>query len=200
MIMRSIVLDMMRFSLFIVLLFLSMVCFPQHIEREHRIRKSQFPKMNIDLKFNGSMTNKIRYYKEVDSLETTYILKFKMARLNYLLSFDDAGKLIISGFRVNEIDIPEETFQKIKAYLTDSYEKSRIKRIFQQYPATNPENDESALKNTFQNLILPSNVYKLIIIGKNDKKKNEYDLWFNADGNFIRKRQALPMNHDRILY
>ena len=179
---------------------MSTVCFPQHIEREHRIRKSQFPAVNIGLMFNVSKTSKIRYYKEVDSLETTYILKFKMDRLNYLLSFDDTGKLKISGFKVNEIDVPEETFQKIKAYLSDSYEKSRIMRIFQQYPATNPENVESALKNTFQNLILPSNVYKLIVIGKNDKKKNEYDLWFSADGNLIRKRQALPMNHDRILY
>ena len=191
---------MTKFRLFIVLLFMSTVCFPQHIEREHRIRKSQFPPVNIDLMSLDSKTNKIRYYKEVDSLETTYILKFKMARLNYSLSFDDNGKLNISGFRVNEIDIPEETFQKIKAYLSDSYEKSRIKRIFQQYPANNPENDESALKNTFQNLLLPSNVYKLIVIGKNDKKKNEYDLWFSADGNLIRKRKALPMNHDRILY
>jgi hypothetical protein len=200
MIMRSIVLDMTRYSLFILLLFMGTVCFPQHIEREHRIRKSQFPPVNIGLMFDGSMTNKIRYYKEVDSLETTYILKFKMARLNYLLSFDDAGKLKISGFQVNEIDIPEESFQKIKAYLTDSYEKSRIKRIFQQYPATNPENDESALKNTFQNLLLPGNVYKLIVSGKNDKENNEYDLWFSADGNLIRKRQGLPMDHDRILY
>jgi len=123
-----------------------------------------------------------------------------MARLNYSLILDDTGKLKISGFRVNEIDIPEETFQKIKVSLSDSYDKSRIKWIFQQYPTTNPENDESALKNTFQNLLLPSNVYKLIVIGKKDNKNNEYDLWFSADGNLIRKRQALPMNHDRILY
>ena len=27
--------------------------------------------------FDGIKTNKMRYYKEVDSLETTYILKFK---------------------------------------------------------------------------------------------------------------------------
>ncbi len=195
--MRSIVLDMTRFRLFIVLLFLGAVCFSQQIEREHRIRKSQFPPVNIGLMLNVSKTNKMRYYKEVDSLETTYILKFKMARLNYLLSFDDIGKLKISGFRVNEIDIPEETVQKIKAYLSDSYEKFRIKRIFQQYPETNAK---STLKNTFQNLLLPSNVYKLIVIGKNDNKNSEYDFWFSADGNLIRKRQALPMNHDRVLY
>jgi len=173
------------------------VCFSQQIEREHRIKKSQFPPVNIGLMLNGFKTNKMSYYKEVDSLETTYILKFKMVRLNYILSFDDIGKLKIPGFLVNEIDIPEETIQKINAYLSDSYEKSRIKRIFQQYSATNAE---SALTNTFQNLLLPSNVYKLIVIGRNDKKNNEYDLWFSADGNLIRKRQALPMNHDHILY
>lgn len=176
------------------------VCFPQHIEREHRIRKSQFPTVDFGTMFNGIKTNKMRYYKEVDSLKTTYILKFKMARLNYSLSFDDTGKLIKSGFLVNEIDIPEETFQKIKTYLIDSFEKSRIRRIFQQYPVTNSENAESELTNTFQNLLLPSNEYKLFVIGKNDKKHTEYDLWFSADGNLIRKRKALPMNHDRILY
>ncbi len=200
MIMRSIVLDMTRFKLFIVLLFIGAVCFSQQIEREHRIRKSQFPQVNIGLMLNGSKTNKMRYYKEVDSLETTYILKFKMARLNYLLSYDDDGKLKISSFRVKEIDIPEETFQKIKAYISNSYEKFRIKRIFQQYPPTITVDHKPELKDTFQNLLLPSNVYKLIVIGKNEKKNNEYDLWFSADGNLIRKRQALPMNHDRILY
>ena len=113
---------------------MSTVCFPQNIEREHRIRKSQFPTLQTDLMKIGPKIYKKRYYKEIDSLVTTYILKFKMARLNYSLSFDDTGKLNISGFRVNEIDVPEETFQKIKAYLSDSYEKSRIKRIFSTVP------------------------------------------------------------------
>jgi len=191
---------MMKFRLFILLLFMGTVCFPQHIEREHRIRKSQFPTVDFGTMFNGIKTNKMRYYKEVDSLKTTYILKFKMARLHYSLSFDDTGKLKKSGFLVNEIDIPEETFQKIKAYLSDSFEKSRIKRIFQQYPVANAENAESVLTNTFQNLLLPGNEYKLIVIGKNDKKYTEYDFWFTAAGSPIRKRQALPINHDHVLY
>jgi hypothetical protein len=148
----------------------------------------------------GQETKQVSYYKEVDSLGTTYLIKFKRDRMRYFLSYDTSGKLINSGFRIKEIDIPEDTFEKIKTYLMGSYRKSRIRRIYQQYPATNPENDESALKNTFQNLILPSNVYRLIIIGKNDQRNTEYDLWFDADGNLIRKRQALPMNHDRILY
>lgn len=169
-------------------------------EREHRIRKSQFPTMQLDSMIVDLKIRQKRYYKEVDSFGTTYFLKFKKDRLHYFLSFDEAGNLVNSGFRVTEIDIPEETYQEIKEYLSDSFEKFRVKRIFQEYPATNTERDTPKLTDTFQNLILPSNVYKLIVIVKNNKRSSELDLWFRADGSLLRKRPALPMNHDRILY
>ena len=169
-------------------------------EREHRIRKSQFPSVQLDSLVVGSEIKQKRYYKEIDSLQTTYIFKFKKDRLHYFLSYDDTGKLVTSGFRIKEIDMPEETYQKIESYLSDSYKKYRIKRIFQEYPAVHTESDTPKLRNTFQNLILPNIVYKLIVIGKNNKRSNDLDLWFRADGSLIRKRLALPMNHDRILY
>ena len=169
-------------------------------EREHRIRKSQFPTVQLDSLVVGSEIKQKRYYKEIDSLQTTYIFKFKKDRLHYFLSYDDTGKLVTSGFRIKEIDMPEETYQKIESYLSDSYKKYRIKRIFQEYPAVHTESDTPKLRNTFQNLILPNIVYKLIVIGKNNKRSNDLDLWFRADGSLIRKRLALPMNHDRILY
>jgi len=199
--MRSIVLDMMRFRIYILMFFISTVGLSQHIEREHRIRKSQFPALQKDL-MNPEQKKfkKVRYYKEVDSVETIYLLKFRRDRLHYFLSYDDNGKLKNSGFRIKEIDIPEDTVKKIESYLSESFEKFRIRRIFQQYPVTNAGNVDPSLRNTFQNLLLPTNVYKLIVIGKNDQRNTEYDLWFNADGDPIRKRQALPMNHDRVLY
>ena len=169
-------------------------------EREHRIRKSQFPSVQLDSLVVGSEIKQKRYYKEIDSLQTTYIFKFKKDRLHYFLSYNDTGKLVTSGFRINEIDMPEETYEKIESYLSDSYKKYRIKRIFQEYPAVHTESDTPKLRNTFQNLILPNIVYKLIVIGKNNKRSNDLDLWFRADGSLIRKRLALPMNHDRILY
>lgn len=169
-------------------------------EREHRIRKSQFPTAQLDSFVVGYKIKQKRYYKEIDSLQTTYFFKFKKDRLHYFLSYDDTGKMIKSGFRVNEIDIPEETYQKIESYLSDSHEKFKIKRIFQEYPVANTESDTHGLTNTFQNLILPGNEYKFIVIVKNNTEKGELDLWFTADGSLIRKRPALPMNHGRILY
>ncbi|NNK75386.1 MAG: hypothetical protein HKP42_04905 [Maribacter sp.] len=187
----------MKYRLFVFTFYICTVCFSQHIEREHRIRKNQFPSLQKDAMLFVQETKQVRYYKEVDSLETTYLIKFKRDRLHYFLAYDANGKLKNSGFRIKEIDIPEDTAKKIKAYLSDAYGKSRIRRIYQQYPATNAE---SSLANTFQNLILPNNVYRLIVIGKNDQRNTEYDLWFSAEGNLTRKRQALPMNHDRVLY
>ena len=169
-------------------------------EREHRIRKSQFPTVQLDSLAIGPKIKQKRYYKEVDSLQTTYIFKFKKDRLHYFLSYDDTGNLITSGFRVNEIDIPEETYQKIEGYLSDTYEKFRIKRIFHEYPVVNTESDTPDLTDTFKNLMLSGNAYKLIVFVKNSTGRHELDLWFKADGSLIRKRPALPMNHDRILY
>ena len=169
-------------------------------EREHRIRKSQFPTVQLDSLAIGPKIKQKRYYKELDSLQTTYIFKFKNDRLHYFLSYDDTGNLITSGFRVNEIDIPEETYQKIEGYLSDTYEKFRIKRIFHEYPVVNTESVTPDLTDTFQNLMLPGNAYKLIVFVKNSAGRGELDLWFKADGSLIRKRPALPMNHDRILY
>lgn len=191
---------MRKFRILLLVLFVGFFCFSQQTEREHRIRKSQFPIIQTDLMMIAPHIRKKRYYKEIDSLATSYILKFKKDKLDYFLTYDDLGNLKTSGFRVKEIDLPMETFQKIQAYLAHSYEKYRIKRILQQYPPRTNDHVESTLKDTFQNLILPSNVYRLIIIGKNDGKNTEYDLWFSADGDLIRKRRTLPMNHDRVLY
>lgn len=169
-------------------------------EREYRIRKSQFPTVQAEHMTKGSKIKKKRYYKEVNGLQTIYKIKFKRDRLHYFISYDDTGKLINSGFRVAEIDVPDETLQKIKSYLSDTFETFRIQRIFQEYPVTDSENDTLELTDTFQNLLLPSNVYRLIINAKSETENVEYDLWFNSDGSLLNKRRALPRNNDRILY
>ena len=178
----------------------TLICQGQdNYEREFRIKKSQFPVLQSDSIWDGPNLKRKRYYKEIDSLGTNYILKFKKDRLHYALSFDKDGTLKKTGFRVNEVDIPDETFLAMENHLSASFNKFSIKRIYQQY-SIHDENDQSILTSTFQNLLLPSIIYKLVVIGKKDGIKNEYDFWFNAEGHLINKRIALPMNHDHILY
>ncbi len=189
------------FKVMMMLFLGTLICNGQEkYEREFRIKKSQFPELKSDSILADGNIKRKRYYKEVDSLGATYILKFKKNRLYYHLTFNDSGELLNSGFRINEIDFPDETIHEIKRYLSGTFEKFKIRRMYQQYAFDKKVGEKSQLKNTFQNLLLPDNLYRLNVKGKKGKTRTDYDFWFNAEGHLIKKRTALPMNHDRILY
>jgi len=170
---------MMKFSgiLLILLFFTPTNNFAQdRVERQHRIKKSQFPTIKSDLTILGNKLKKLRYYKEVDSSKTTFSMKFKMGRLHYHIDYNKSGELINSGFRVKEVDVPEETLAKVQKYLSQNFEKAKIRRLWQEYPVQGGSEAEH-FKTTSQNLI-----------------------WFDAEGNLKRIRKSLPADHDRVLY
>lgn len=192
---------MMRCNILVVFLLLGCITFAQdQQEREHRIKKSQFPNLETNFKVIGAKMKKVRYYREVDSSKTTFAIKFKMDRLHYHINYDASGNLLNSGFRVKEIDVPQETYVKMKTYLSGNFEKSKVRRIWQQYPVGHNKTENDALKNTFQNLILPSNEYRLMVRAKKQDKAKDYELWFDSEGNLKRIRTVLPMNLDHVLY
>lgn len=188
----------MRYSFItlILLLVFGLKGFSQtKLEREHRIKKSQFPTVNMD-DLPLENTKNIRYYREVDTSKTTYILKFKKGRMHYHIDYNEKGTLQNTGFTVKEIDIPMETYARISAVLDTNFDKIKIKYIQQRYNGSSG----NVLKNTFQNLILPGNTYKLMLRGKKGNKREDYIVTFDAEGNLIKITMALPANYDRVLY
>ena len=170
-------------------------------EREHRILKSQFPEKAlgyISEKLDGA--RRIRFYKEVDSAKVSYEAKFKKERLWYSIEFDKHGSLEDIEIIIQPTDIPKETFARINSYLASSFTKYRIRRMQQQYPITENGNPETTIKNAFQNLILPSINYELVVAGKKDGHFEQYEILFDADGSFRSVRKSLPPNYDHILY
>ncbi len=193
---------MMRFRAFLILFSAGFLCFSQNEqEREHRIKKSQFPAEAMNLfTENIKEAKKIRYYKAVDTAQTTYMVKFKKDRLNYQIAFDKKNALQTIGFRVKEIDLPSDTYLKIESYLIDTFDRLKIRRIFQQYPISKEHTVNQALKNAFQNLMLPITVYKFLIAVRENGKRKEYEALFDAEGNLKNIRTDLPANYDRVLY
>lgn len=179
-----------------LLLMLGLKCFSQtKLEREHRIKKSQFPTINMD-DLPLEETKKIRYYREVDTSKITYTLKFREGRMHYHLDFNKKGTLQNTGFMVKEVDIPMETYTRISTLLNTNFDKVKIKYIQQRYNGSS----ENVLKNTFQNLILPGNTYKIMLRGKKVGKREDFIAIFDAEGNLIKTTRALPANYDRVLY
>jgi len=143
----------------------------------------------------GNIRN-LKYYKEVDSSNTTYTLKFRKGRMHYHIDYNEKGTLQNTGFKVKEVDIPMETYARISAVLNANFDKVKIKYIQQRYNGSS----KNVLKNTFQNLILPSNTYKIMLRGKKVDKREDYIAIFDAEGNLIKTTRALPANYDRVLY
>lgn len=190
-------------NLLLSALFLLYACFAsaQKYEREHRIRKVQFPENALGyIQENLEGAKRIRFYKEIDSAKISYEAKFKKDRLWYSVAFDQKGVLEDIKISIKSIDIPEESFQTMSSYLKQNFKKYRIRKIQQQYVVTENKKVEETIKNAFQNLMLPSVNYELIISGKKNKKLKQYEVLFDAEGSFKSIRKSLPPNYDHVLY
>lgn len=169
-------------------------------EREHRILKSQFPTEAIAIiEENITDYKRIKFYKETDSIKISYEAKLKKDKLWYSIEFNEDGKLEDIEILIKSTDIPNDTYSNIESYLNKNFTKYRIKRLQQQYPSTNDSLDE-IFKNAFQNLILSSNNYEFVVVGRKEKGYLDYEILFDADGNFKQIRTSLPPNYDHVLY
>ncbi|WP_324025082.1 hypothetical protein QSV08_17970 [Maribacter sp. BPC-D8] len=169
-------------------------------EREHRILKSQFPAAAIvNINENVSDFKRIKFYKETDSTIISYEAKLKKDKLWYGIEFDEEGTLEAIEILIKVTDIPNDTYDKITGYLNNNFAKYKIRKLKQQYPSNNEAVGET-FKNAFQNLILPSNNYQVVIADKTDKGSIDYEILFDADGNFKKSKTSLPPNYDHVLY
>lgn len=193
---------MMNCRLLLILIFLGQAfCFAQYkYEREYRIKKSQFPEEALSYisdKIEGA--KRLRFYKETDSIKISYEAKFKKDRLKYSIEFDEKGALEDVEIEIKPVDIPDDVFAELNADLAKRFLKFRIRKIQQQYPLL--DNDtETTLKNAFQNLMLPSIKYELIVSGKKSKNYEQFEVLYGSDGSFEKIRKSLPPNYDHVLY
>ncbi len=169
-------------------------------EREFRIRKSQFPSaahVVIDDYVDGA--KRLKFYQETDSNKVNFKAKLKKDKLWYSIEFNKDGALETIEILINSTDIPNDTYSNIVSYLNNKFTKYRIKRLKQQYSSKN-ETIEEIFRNAFQNLIQPSINYEIDVVGKIEKGNLDYEVQFDADGNFKKMRTTLPSNYDHVLY
>ncbi len=170
-------------------------------EREYRVRKEQFPDAALEVLGNRlDDVRRLRFYREVDSNRRSYEMKFKKDRLHYSVEFTPEGVLEDVEVLIKPVDIPEDSWTRIRAVLSDRFAKFRVRRIQQQYPRDAFESDEQTLRNAFQNLLLPELNYELVLQARTDQGLMQYEALFDSDGMLLNLRKALPANYDHILY
>lgn len=171
------------------------------LEREHRIKKSQFPeKGKLFMKTKIGPVKNLRYYREIDSSTIHYTAKFKKERLHYGIQFSKNGQFEAVTIAVKEIDIPQDSWENITSFLEQHFTKYRIKRILQLYTVSEEQPEAVTLKKAFQNLIVPELTYTLLAKGKTGNKYKDYKILFDSEGNMSEIKNLLPPNYDHILY
>lgn len=187
--------------LVLVLFQFSMVNSQVKVEREHRIKKNQFPETAHEfIQEKLEEAKKIRFYKETDTTKISYEAKFKKDKLYYSIEFDESGKLEDIEISIKEVDVPEDSWSKITKFLNEKFTKFKIRKIQQQYPITSDETAETTLNNAFQNLLIPSLNYELMVRGKIQDVHSDFEILFGAEGEFIKMKESLPANYDHVLY
>ncbi len=191
-----------RFFVFFILTLSANHMFAQHkYEREFRIKKSQMPIEALQLlDTNLEGAKRLKFYKEIDSTKNSYEAKFKKGKLWYSIAFDVAGKPEDVEITIQTLDISSDIFSNIKNYFSNTFEKHRIKKIQQQYPTSETESLKQILSYAFQNMLIPTVNYEIVVAGKNDKNYLEYEILFDAQGKFKHSRERLPPNYDHVLY
>lgn len=192
----------MKYKFFFIFLFIGCAISAQNKqEREYRILKSQFPKKALaQIQEKLEDAKRIRFYKEIDIKKSSYEAKFKKDRLWYSIEFSENGELEDIQIVIKPIDIPEDVFLNITTYLKTNFTKYRIRKIQQQYSVNDLEDTETTIKNAFQNLMLPSINYELVIAVKKEKTYDQFDILFDAEGAFKNLQKLLPPNYDHVLY
>ncbi len=170
-------------------------------EREFRIKKSQFPEASFQTAapyLDG--VRKLRFYKEIDSSNQRFKMKFKRDKLYYSLEFSDQDALEAIEILIESIDIPEDSFNAMQAYLNVEFANFKIRKIHQQYPRKAFSSAEETFRNAFQNLILEEIRYELLVASKTADGKLDYEIFFDSRGQFLARRKSLPPNYDHVLY
>ena len=170
-------------------------------EREFRIRKSQFPEAARTLMIPYTESaRRLRFYREIDSNRSSYEMKFKLSRLHYSVEFSPDGVLEDVEIRVKPVDLPESSWQAIKSDLRQRFKSHKIRKIQQQYPNLAFPAVEETLRNAFQNLLLPQLRYEIVVRARESSGFLDYEILYDAEGNFLNLRKSLPPNYDHVLY
>lgn len=201
--MKPLVLDIMkyRFFCFIILVFASSNGWAQtKQEREFRITEKEFPDKSVDLIAPYlKHAKRLRFYKEIDGNKISYEIKFKKDKLFYSIEFDDKGILEDIEFIIKKVDIPSSSLENIQRYLKTNHQKVKIKKIQQQY-LFDENTTEQDLKNAFQNLLLSTIRYEIVISAKEDSGFQYFEITFDNEGNHIGTRRFIDSNYDHVLY
>ena len=153
-----------------------------------RIQPSEFPS-SAYAAIEPYMANsrRVKFYRDNNGENPLYIVKFKKDRLKYRAAFNADSELKYAEFIISPVDIPDETYQNMMNSLANEFMKYKVREIRQTYNKPAQQETEILLKKAFQNLLLPTVKYKLLVRAKKEGPWTEYEMMYHSDGSLLQQ-------------
>ena len=178
---------MVKYKGFFILM-VSVICTisTAQLTQQERIAEAAFPtKALASLKPYLENSRSLKLYRLTSRTATSYAVNFKKGRLRYRVSFYPNGELEGVEYPIKPVDIPNDSYRAIVDYLNGEYSRYKIRRMYQQYPMEPNKKQEVVLREAFQNLLLPSVRYKLLVRGTKNGHRDKYENLFDAAGRLL---------------
>jgi len=176
--------------LFFVLFFNLPGLFAQDkVEREYKIKHSQVPAKALDFIKESFSEEKVKWYTELNADGKSLEAKFRTDDQLYSVEFDTLGNIQDIAALVKFKDVPEAVRHMIERTLDKEFLSYKVQKAQKQWIG------EAAALHSLIKADKPkakyNTNYEIVITGRKDKHRDEYEMLFNEVGVLIRQQKII---------
>jgi hypothetical protein len=191
-------------TVFIFCVFSNLSLFAQSTlknEVEERIKQNEFPQDAIKLiQFQISDAKRVKYFLEVDGLDSSYEAKFIKNKHLYSIEFASNGVFEDVEMKVDIKELPLSVFQKIRNYLNDNYKKHKIKKVQVQYKSKKVTSKNLEMLFEGKSDLFETSYEIELAVKEADGTPAMYEFHFDSEGQFLDKRIFKQQSDENLLY
>jgi hypothetical protein len=167
-------------------------------EREYKIQPSEVPTSALRFIRESFSEEKVNWYFERNGSEKSIEAKIRKSKTLYSIEFDTLGNIQDIELLVKIKEIPEALWNTIKRNLDGQFSRFKVRKTQKQWVANAPDL-QRLIKGEVPKGKHQTN-YEIVIIGRKDKRSDQYELLYNEDGDMIRKQKIIENSQQHLIY
>jgi hypothetical protein len=170
----------------------------EKLEIEKRINPNLVPtEASAWIKSAYDNPRKLKWYQETSLEGTSFEAKLKWQGRKHSIEFDSLGILEDIEVVLRKRELPEKTLLNINSYLQKQFDKSKIKKIQEQWRGPGNEMKRAVQHGETSDLEIR---YELVYWGKNSQENSLWQGLFTNDGVLLDERKIILRPSDNLIY
>lgn len=167
-------------------------------EREYKIQPSEVPTSALRFIRESFSDEKVNWYFERNGSERSIEAKIRKSKTLYSVEFDTLGNIQDIELLIKIKEIPKALLNTINRSLEGQFSRFKVRKTQKQWVANAPDLQRLIKGESPQGKYQTN--YEIVIIGRKDKRSDQYELLYNEDGDLIRKQKIIENSQQHLIY